>query len=93
MKAYPVFDGTQACANMDTNLFYYEENAGPRTSETAARNRFLLGVCNACPFKQPCFEYAIYNERYGFWGGTTQEQREKIRKVMGIKVVNPSSML
>jgi WhiB family transcriptional regulator, redox-sensing transcriptional regulator len=38
-------------------------------------------LCNLCPVKRQCAEYAIVNnELYGVWGGLTTKERLAIRK-------------
>jgi WhiB family redox-sensing transcriptional regulator len=38
------------------------------------------GVCEACPVRQECLSYALEaNERYGMWGGLSQDQRIKLK--------------
>jgi hypothetical protein len=93
MKEYPDFDGTQACANMDTELFYYNEEEGSRTE--SAKNRFkqLAVLCEGCSFKEACLRYAIKYELHGYWAGTTPEQRINMRKKLGIHVTNPATLL
>ena len=37
-------------------------------------------VCAECPVKQQCLDYAITNLiKHGMWGGTTENERRKIR--------------
>lgn len=36
-------------------------------------------ICDRCPIKRPCLEYALANgERFGIWGGTSQRERRVI---------------
>jgi WhiB family redox-sensing transcriptional regulator len=37
-------------------------------------------VCSGCPIRQQCLDYAVVNERYGFWGGSTAAERGQARK-------------
>lgn len=38
-------------------------------------------VCNLCPFKAECLEYALAaQEPYGVWGGTTVAERQVLLK-------------
>ena len=38
-------------------------------------------VCEGCPVKGPCGEYALANnEDYGVWGGMGQRERRRILK-------------
>ena len=88
---YPNFDGTQACANADVEDFYYEDYEGTGQRKSKSKKDFTTAaiLCSSCPFKDPCFVYALHHEEYGFWGGYTEEERKKIRKEKGIKFENP----
>ena len=38
-------------------------------------------ICADCPVKEPCLEYALVtNQDTGVWGGTSEEERRKLRK-------------
>jgi hypothetical protein len=73
----PEFDGSQKCAGFDTDSYY------PVAFIDQGEIKVLKKICEGCPFKQPCQEYALVHESYGFWGGTTPPERERIRKVIG----------
>lgn len=50
--------------------------------DDAAVAEIALRICDGCPVKAPCLDYAIeYNER-GIWGGTSERGREQIRRSM-----------
>lgn len=36
-------------------------------------------VCNDCPVRLRCFDYALSAHMVGVWGGTTTEEREALR--------------
>ena len=36
-------------------------------------------VCSTCPISQLCLDWAVANEDYGVWGGTTPAERKKLR--------------
>jgi WhiB family redox-sensing transcriptional regulator len=38
-------------------------------------------VCNACPVRTECLDYALAaDEREGMWGGLSPEERKRLRK-------------
>jgi len=37
-------------------------------------------ICEACPLKTQCLEYALENNYEGVWGGTTDSDRMTIKK-------------
>ena len=64
---------SQAICSGKTELFFpaQVENSSVRRR----RERLAAIVCNQCPVKQQCREYARENDELGFWGGETEEQR------------------
>lgn len=38
-------------------------------------------ICERCPVRRECLEYALRNvQHFGVWGGTTERERKHIRK-------------
>lgn len=68
LENFPKWYNDAACIGMDLDLFF-EPELYNKAKE----------VCAKCPVKEPCREYGIENEQYGIWGGTSPEQRRKIR--------------
>jgi WhiB family redox-sensing transcriptional regulator len=59
-----------ACRGVEPDIFY------PATDEEA---EVAKAVCDACPVRQPCLEYALSSrERDGVWGGATEKERRRI---------------
>lgn len=58
-----------ACAGMDLELFF--------NSETPLET--IRPVCQSCPVRQICEDYANENRLVGYWGGTTDEERRRAR--------------
>lgn len=55
----PPFDGTQLCAEIDSELFFYQD------SKIEA-----LSICKSCPLLKACDEYASNTPGlFGVWGG------------------------
>lgn len=88
---YPAFDGTQACVDADVEDFFYQDWDGEGSRKYKENKDFTnaRNMCNNCPFLVQCFEWALHNEAYGFWGGTTEEERKSIRKKRNIVLNNP----
>lgn len=77
-----------ACAQIGPGLFYVGEKAQAREYD-AARS-----VCNTCPVKVDCLEFALeVDDRHGMWGGLSPQEREKVRKQRGLHRVSDHSML
>lgn len=61
-----------SCDGLPTDSFFPKDSVGV----DAARK-----VCDNCPVKQVCLEYALENKiEYGVWGGTSERQRRVILK-------------
>lgn len=69
-----VDQGLASCATSDPNAFFPERGAN------AAQNVLPKRICRACPYVQPCLEWALENRETGIWGGTTEADRRKIRR-------------
>lgn len=61
-----------ACRGMDPDLFY--PRSGGNMAATHAK-----ATCEQCPSRLPCRDYAIRYEAKGVWGGTTENERARIR--------------
>jgi WhiB family redox-sensing transcriptional regulator len=60
------------CAQTSPDDFFPDQGEGVADAKK---------VCAACPVSTQCLTYALDNrERFGVWGGTTAEERERIRR-------------
>jgi WhiB family transcriptional regulator, redox-sensing transcriptional regulator len=63
-----------ACKGTDPALFW-PESGGNDTKEQAK------AVCATCPVQAECREHAVmFPERFGIWGGTSEDDRLILRK-------------
>jgi WhiB family redox-sensing transcriptional regulator len=46
----------------------------------SAKVRIAKEICSTCPVVAECLAFGI-NEPFGIWGGTTEVERRKIRKL------------
>lgn len=61
------------------DVFFPEDGINP--TETKQMNVMAKQVCERCPIRIQCGEYAILNqEPFGIWGGLTVADRERLRK-------------
>jgi WhiB family transcriptional regulator, redox-sensing transcriptional regulator len=61
-----------ACRGMDTDLFYPEG----RGRALRVREQIAKQVCADCPVARECRQFAAsHPERYGIWGGSTENER------------------
>ena len=64
------------CADKLPSLFFPSDGVGV---DTARR------VCDGCPVKDQCLEYALDNRiDHGVWGGTSERERRRILKARGV---------
>lgn len=66
--------GQPVCMTTDPEAWYPEkQHMGPH-------NRKAIELCNQCPVRQQCLEYAVFApETYGIWGGLLPRQRLALR--------------
>lgn len=65
------------CVGKNVHLFYPEVNVKGAIKQINA----MKAICNMCPVKFECLEFAIENnEEYGIWGGMLANERKRIRR-------------
>lgn len=55
------------CQGMDLELFFEFENPAVR--------KYLTALCEPCPVRATCLEQAMSHNEYGWWAGTSRQQR------------------
>jgi WhiB family transcriptional regulator, redox-sensing transcriptional regulator len=61
------------CAETDPEAFFPEKGGSTRDAKR---------ICELCEVKVECLEYALQNdERFGIWGGLSERERRKLRKL------------
>ena len=66
-----------ACRDTDPDLFFPVGTTGPAIEQIAAAK----AVCRQCEVQAACLEFALgTNQEAGVWGGTSEEERRKLRK-------------
>lgn len=76
----PYFDGTQVCAQIGGEFFFPESPA-----EVIANKKYLEPICGECEFRVECLEYAVTHNVEGIWAGTSDRQRQEIRRKLHIR--------
>jgi WhiB family redox-sensing transcriptional regulator len=67
-----------ACKGPHADLFY-PPNTTERREEKANREADAKMICNDCPVKDECLDYAIaINETHGIWGGLNELERKNL---------------
>jgi WhiB family redox-sensing transcriptional regulator len=66
-----------SCRDTDPDLFFPVGTTGPAVEQIATAK----AVCYECPAQSACLEFALEtNQESGIWGGTSEEERRKLRK-------------
>lgn len=66
-----------ACRDTDPDLFFPVGTTGPAIEQIDNAK----AVCDQCDVRQPCLEFALTsNQDSGIWGGTSEEERRKLRR-------------
>lgn len=76
-KKFPTFLGEliPVCAQTDPEAFFPELGRGATPEAKIAKI-----ICGECPVKDPCLEFALEHGDIGIWGGTTNDDRRRIRR-------------
>lgn len=77
-----MFNTEQAnCLSLDPELFF---PVGEMKKEIADS---LQRICMNCPIMDQCLEYALHVKVSGYWAGTNEREREKLRRFFHINPV------
>jgi WhiB family redox-sensing transcriptional regulator len=76
-RRYPTFigRGIPNCATTDPEIFFPERGTARWEGEAVRR------ICHACPYQTECLDWAIEHSELGIWGGTTEQERRKLRRM------------
>lgn len=68
----PSWQDLAACRGMDPEIFFPHRGTDTRAPKA---------ICNRCPVRPDCLEFAMDNgERWGIWGGVSERGRREIRR-------------
>lgn len=60
------------CRGSDPGVFYPSPDDDSEADAAKA-------VCDSCPVRQPCLEFALNTrEKHGVWGGLTERERRRV---------------
>jgi WhiB family redox-sensing transcriptional regulator len=66
-----------ACRDTNPDLFFPVGTTGPAIEQIEQAK----AVCHECPVQTACLEFALLtNQDSGVWGGTSEEERRKLRR-------------
>lgn len=70
-----------SCVGKDPNIFFSEDEMRKSRGRTA-REKIAKAICKPCPVSGNCLQVALDTpETVGVWGGTSTDEREKIKKI------------
>ena len=55
----------------------------PEGYNSHPREVYATKICRGCPYLQECLQFALENDEWGVWGGTTRHQRKPMREALG----------
>lgn len=59
------------CAQTDPEAFFPEKGGSTREAKR---------ICQACPVRDECLEFALeHDERFGIWGGLSERERRRLK--------------
>ena len=71
------------CADKHPSTFFPSDGVGVEKARK---------ICDECPMKQRCLEYALCNRiDHGVWGGTSERQRRRILKERRVQALARTS--
>jgi WhiB family redox-sensing transcriptional regulator len=70
---------TGSCRGYPTD-WWIPNHDGQRGVTMPAPSDKAVRLCTTCPVRTQCLEHAIQHHEHGYWGGTTDRRRERIRR-------------
>jgi WhiB family redox-sensing transcriptional regulator len=83
----PVFENAD-CASLDVNIFFAKDPDEPGYRNADSEYTEAKKICIGCNYRVECADWGIKNEIHGMWGGMSPRERQKIRRLSGIKVAD-----
>ncbi len=77
---YPDFDGRQNCSGTHDGLWFPTYEEGDSRAAVDAHRKLIRGVCDGCVWRGPCLEFALGHDVYGWWAGTSPDDRRRLRQ-------------
>lgn len=85
----PAFDDSAACVQIGTDAYF--PSGEDETHGAKGRGRVtetIRAICGACPWHNPCYDYALHHGVQGIWGGTSEYERIRERNRLGMKPIS-----
>jgi hypothetical protein len=72
------------CAEIGAELFYIEDKDEEVIGQRLNAYIDAKKICSSCVHLKECGDWAVQNEKHGFWGGYSPEERKHIRGKLNI---------
>jgi WhiB family redox-sensing transcriptional regulator len=83
LASYASWRLSAACRQVDPELFFPVGTTGPSIEQVGQAK----GICQGCEVREPCLGWALRNQiAFGIWGGTTEEDRQALRRAFAQRV-------
>lgn len=75
-----------ACRGEDSALFFAPNYFEKRTEKDGRESR-AKAICDRCPVRAPCLDYALkIREPHGIWGGLNEFERRQLLRQRALQV-------
>lgn len=71
-----------ACSGTNTELFFLTIDRYGTDVDDPALIEAAKTVCRRCEVREECLTAALDNEEWGVWGETTQDERERLNRLI-----------
>ena len=69
------------CRDYPVDLFFGPDDALESELEKQAREARAKAICQECPVRDPCLEFALdTSQKYGIWGGMSDKERAAVKR-------------
>ncbi|OLL74347.1 WhiB-like transcription regulator [Pseudonocardia sp. Ae168_Ps1] len=72
-----------ACTGAEHDPDLMWPTAAPGTQARDRQAAEAKSVCNTCPVKTRCLQWAVEHEQWGIWGGLDEDERERLIRRRG----------
>lgn len=83
---YPNYTGYEPCAQIGVEHYYLDEGRGGSYTNLP----LLIELCTTrCFVYDQCLQWAVEHEQHGFWAGTSEVDRQRLRRHGNIPLQDP----
>lgn len=79
-----------ACRGEDPDLFFDPDDGMEDPDTRQLRVQAAKQICYHCPVIGDCWQQGL-TEKYGIWGGDTEQQRARIRRSRAARRTTPTA--